>query len=138
MASTKGKKATEAVEEVKAVVSEEVEEVKESVEEVKTPAKRGRKPGSSKAAKKAAEEEKVPAKRGRKPVAEKAAEEANEHVILQLGYAEYTLEDIINKCKADYAEDSSAKLSSIDVYVKPQDHKAYYVVNDKNAGSVDL
>ena len=111
-------------------------------EEVKkTPARRGRKPAAEKAAEKA--EVKTPARRGRKPVAEKVAEKVEsvtvkKNVVLQFEFGEYVSEEIVESCIKAYQAENRAKVKSIDVYVKPADMKAYYVVNGKSAGSVDL
>ena len=47
-------------------------------------------------------------------------------------------EEIVESCIKAYQAENRAKVKSIDVYVKPADMKAYYVVNGKSAGSVDL
>ena len=134
----------DAVENAKAVVEEVIAEVKPEAEkeakveeEKKTPAKRGRKPAAEKTE---AEEKKAPVKRGRKPVAEEAAapKEAVANIVLQFDFGEYVSEEIVEKCKQAYKAENKAKIKTIDVYVKPADKKAYYVVNDKSAGSVDL
>lgn len=126
-------KAAEEKKEVKPAA--EAKEVK-PVEEVKTePAKRGRKPAAAKA-----EETKTePAKRGRKPAAEKKAEEAvKKNVVLQFDFGQYVSDEIVDACVKAYEAENKTKIQSIDVYVKPADKKAYYVVNGKSAGFVDL
>ncbi len=107
----------------------------------KTPARRGRKSAAEKAAEKA--EVKTPARRGRKPAAEKVAEKVEDvavkkNVVLQFDFGEYVSEEIVESCIKAYQTENRAKVKSIDVYVKPADMKAYYVVNGKSAGSVDL
>ncbi|MDY5576592.1 MAG: DUF6465 family protein [Lachnospiraceae bacterium] len=120
--------------EVKAAPVEEkkasVEEKKAPVEEKAAPAKRGRKPGTTTKAKTATTKTTVA-----KTVAPKAPE-AN--VVLQFTFGEYITDEIVEKCKKAYEAENTAKIKSIDVYVKPSDKKAYYVVNDKVAGSVEL
>ena len=133
----------EAVEAVKTAVDEVKEEIKTEVKEEvkKTPARRGRKSAAEKAAEKA--EVKTPARRGRKPAAEKVAEKVEDvavkkNVVLQFDFGEYVSEEIVESCIKAYQAENRAKVKSIDVYVKPADMKAYYVVNGKSAGSVDL
>lgn len=129
----------EAVEAVKTAVDEVKEEIKTEVKEEvkKTPARRGRKSAAEKA------EVKTPARRGRKPAAEKVAEKVEDvavkkNVVLQFDFGEYVSEEIVESCIKAYQAENRAKVKSIDVYVKPADMKAYYVVNGKSAGSVDL
>lgn len=129
----------EAVEAVKTAVDEVKEEIKTEVKEEvkKTPARRGRKPAAEKA------EVKTPARRGRKPAAEKVTEKVEDvtvkkNVVLQFDFGEYVSEEIVESCIKAYQAENRAKVKSIDVYVKPADMKAYYVVNGKSAGSVDL
>ena len=86
---------------------------------------------------------KTPARRGRKPAAEKVAEKVEsvtvkKNVVLQFEFGEYVSEEIVENCIKAYQAENRAKVKSIDVYVKPADMKAYYVVNGKSAGSVDL
>ena len=53
---------------------------------------------------------------------------------------EYDTEEIVNMCKAAYKADNSRKQArSLEVYIKPEEDKAYYVVNGKGDGlSIDL
>lgn len=116
-----------------------------AAETAKTPAKRGRKSKAEKAAM-AAEAAKTPAKRGRKSNAEKAAMAADKKteeavktkVVLQFEFGQYNSDEIIDKCMKVYQAENNTTIDTIDVYVKPADKKAYYVVNGESAGSVDL
>lgn len=122
-------------------VKEETAETEVSVqeEEKAAPKKRGRKPNTAKT-----EPKETPKKRGRKPVAEKdevkeaAPKEAEANIILQFDFGEFVSKDLVEKCKQAYKAENKTKIKSIDIYVKPSDKKAYYVVNDKSAGYVDL
>jgi len=126
-----------------AETAEEAVEAEASVqEEDEKPVvkKRGRKPGTAKA-----EENPTVKKRGRKPAAEKAEvkeaaapKEAEANIVLQFDFGEFVSKDIVEKCKQAYKAENRAKIKSIDIYVKPSDKKAYYVVNDKSAGYVEL
>ena len=119
----------------------QTEETVQTEEVKKTPAKRGRKPASEKTETKA----KTPAKRGRKPASEKAeakeaasSKEVEANVVLQFEFGEFVSNDLVKKCEEAYKAENKAKIKSIDIYVKPSERKAYYVVNDKSAGYVDL
>lgn len=132
-AETPVKAVEEVKENVKEDVKEAVEAVKTAVDEVKEEIKTEVKE----------EVKKTPARRGRKPVAEKVAEKVEsvtvkKNVVLQFEFGEYVSEEIVESCIKAYQAENKAKVKSIDVYVKPADMKAYYVVNGKSAGSVDL
>lgn len=130
-----------AVEEVKENVKEDVkEDVKEAVEAVKTAVDEVKEEIRTEVKE---EVKKTPARRGRKPAAEKVAEKVEsvtvkKNVVLQFEFGEYVSEEIVESCIKAYQAENRAKVKSIDVYVKPADMKAYYVVNGKSAGSVDL
>lgn len=69
---------------------------------------------------------------------EAAPKEAEANIILQFDFGEFVSKDLVEKCKQAYKAENKTKIKSIDIYVKPSDKKAYYVVNDKSAGYVDL
>lgn len=132
-AETPVKAVEEVKENVKEDVKEAVEAVKTAVDEVKEEIRTEVKE----------EVKKTPARRGRKPAAEKVAEKVEsvtvkKNVVLQFEFGEYVSEEIVESCIKAYQAENRAKVKSIDVYVKPADMKAYYVVNGKSAGSVDL
>ena len=88
---------------------------------------------------KARNEKKVFSFGNTKVVAEKVEDVAvKKNVVLQFDFGEYVSEEIVESCIKAYQTENRAKVKSIDVYVKPADMKAYYVVNGKSAGSVDL
>ena len=60
-------------------------------------------------------------------------------MILQFGDLEVAAADISEKATQDYKNsESDAELKDIRIYVKPEDNKAYYVVNGEFEGNVDL
>ena len=158
MANVKG-----TTEVVKTVAAKKVEEAKEAVktvakaveakaEEVKAEAKAAEK-AEEKVEKAAAEPEKKaeapakeakPAKKpGRKPAKEaKAAKKAaaEPKVYVQFGADESSVEAIVEKIKSDYVEQGhrASSIKDLRVYLKPEDGAAYYVINEKVAGRVDL
>lgn len=107
-------------------------EVKAPVEakaEVKTEAEKEEKKSAAK---------KAPAKKEEAP-AEKAVKKAPENdtakLFIEFGGNKFAADEIVEKCKAAYKADNSRKqVRSIEVYVKPEDNKAYYVVNGKADG----
>ena len=107
-------------------------EVKAPVEakaEVKTEAeKEEKKPAAKKAP---AKKEEAPAEKAVK----KAPEKDTAKLFIEFGGNKFAADEIVEKCKAAYKADNSRKqVRSIEVYVKPEDNKAYYVVNGKADG----
>ena len=102
-----------------------------------------------------AAEEKAPVKKTRKPrtkkepVAEKVKEAVEKtvtrrsrkkavvanFVIQSQADQAVTYEDVVAKVQAEI---KAADVTSIDIYVKAEEGKAYYVVNGEAAGAVDL
>lgn len=125
---------------------EEAAPAEEGKEEapVKVPAKRGRKKKTETAAEEKKEKTaKEPAKRGRKKKTETAEAPADATItevetILQYSGHEIKEKDMIEKVEAAWkAEGNTSPIESITMYVKPEEHKIYYLVNGL-AGSVDL
>ena len=77
------------------------------------------------------------AKKTAAPAAKKTAA-VKENVKIQFDGCEFCVAEIVEKAKADYKANNKAAVKSLDVYVKPEERKAYYVVNGKTEGSVDL
>lgn len=117
--------------EAKAVVEKKAEEVKAVVEEKTTE--------SVAEVKKAAG--KVKEKATKKTRAAKAAKAAlKPEVFVQFQDKEGIVEDAIEKAKAQFVAEGhrESSIKSLRVYLKPEDGAAYYVINDKIAGRVDL
>ena len=158
MANVKG-----TTEVVKTVAAKKVEEAKEAVktvakaveakaEEVKAEAKAAEKAeekvekataAPEKKAEAPAKEAKPAKKPGRKPAKEaKAAKKAaaEPKVYVQFGADESSVEAIVEKIKSDYVEQGhrASSIKDLRVYLKPEDGAAYYVINEKVAGRVDL
>lgn len=71
---------------------------------------------------------------------EKAGQEIETEVILQYREYEVNMDDVTKRVKAHYLakgykEDS---LENMQIYVKPEDFTAYYVINDSVVGKVNL
>ena len=86
----------------------------EAKKETKSGAKRGPKPG---------------AKRGPKPASERTIE-----MTVQFGEKEVTYTDMVNRIKAMWKEQGKREVSmkSLELYVKPEESKVYYVINSQD------
>ncbi len=126
--STVAKKVEEVVKPVAKAVETKVEEVKAEVaEKVEAAPAKEEKKAAAKPAKKAAAK---PAKK----------EEATAEVYVQYGGGETSVAAVVEKIKAAYVEQGhrASSIKSLNVYLKPEDGAAYYVINDKFDGRVDL
>ncbi len=67
-------------------------------------------------------------------------EELKPEVIIQYAGSAAQVEEIVEKVKKLYVENGHylASLKSLQVYVKPEDNAAYYVINKKQNGKIDL
>lgn len=102
--------------------------------EVKKPVKtEAKKPVAKKAETKKPAAKKAPAK---KAPAKKAEVKAN--VVVEYYGKQVVTKDIVAACEKAYKAENKAAIKTIDVYVKPEDNAAYYVVNSKVAGKVEL
>ena len=129
-------------EEAAAQAAEEAAPAEEKKEEaaVKAPAKRGRKKKTETAVEEKKEKPaKEPVKRGRKKKAETESVTVTEvETILQYSGHEIKEKDMIAKVEAAWKQEgNTSPIESTTMYVKPEEHKIYYLVNGL-AGSVDL
>ena len=118
-------KAVEAkAEEVKTEVKAEVAKAEEKVAAKVEKKKPGRTPGTTKS---------PPAKAAKKAAAAVA-------IYVQYGPGESSVQTVVEKIKAEYVEQGhrASSIKSLKVYLKPEDSAAYYVINDKVAGRVNL
>ena len=114
----------ESASEVKAAVTEKTAAVKEAVEE-----------------KAAAKTETVKDTAAETKKAAKAAkEELKPEVFIQYQGNEAIVADVIEKAKNEFVADGhrASSIKSLQVYLKPEEFAAYYVINQKFAGRVDL
>ncbi len=100
-------------------------EKKEAEKEAKPTEKKGkpgRKPGTSKA-----------------PAKKKPAEKVEE-VYVQFQELEITTKEIVDKAKQIYISEGhrESSIKSLRLYIKPDEHMAYYVINEKLTGSIEL
>ena len=132
------KKTTAKLDETKAAVKAAEAKVAAKVEETKTAAKEA----TAKVVAKV-EETKNAAKK-RKPrtkTAKKAAkEELKPEVYIQYQGREGVVEDAIKKVTEQFVAEGhrASTIKSLQLYLKPEENAAYYVINQKIAGRVDL
>ena len=154
-----GRKSTKPA--AKAAEAAEVEAIEPKAEEIKTEeiaepkaeeAKKapGRKPRSTKAAGKAetaepakAEETKASAAKQTASKAKSTAKKSAEKCVLHVQYGgkSYSMEDLVKIAKDVWKYDLKRKvgeLSDIELYVKPEESKVYYVMNGEFTGSFDI
>ena len=122
-------------------------EVKEApkAEAVKTePVKAEVKAEPAKAEAPKAEAKKAPAKRGPKPKTEKAAK-AEKKEAVQNVYVQFAGKEISTAALTELVTEKwvalghrASSIKSLDLYVKPEDSAAYYVINGKESGKIEL
>lgn len=103
----------------------------------KTTAKKtaAKKPAAKKTAAKKPAAKKTAAK---KPAAKKTAAKKTNNVYVEFAGNKFNVEKIQKAVKADYTKKSGKKtMTSVNIYVKPEDGKAYYVI-DRKKGDVAL
>lgn len=59
-------------------------------------------------------------------------------VYIQFFGKQVTASDVLASCEADYKSNNKTAIKNIEVYVKPEDDVAYYVVNGDVQGKVSL
>lgn len=61
-------------------------------------------------------------------------------VILQYRNYEVNIDDVTERVKAHYVAKGNKpeSIKNVQIYVKPEDFTAYYVINDREAGKVNL
>ena len=84
-------------------------------------------------------EKKAPAKKAaaKKAPAKKAAAK-KENVVVQFAGKEFDVDAVVEAAKADYKANNKGAVRSLNVYIKPEDNAAYYVVNSKAEGKIEL
>ncbi len=140
--TTKAVAKAESVEEVKAASEAEVKEPVKKTTGRRTAVKKDttvKKPATKRAAakketvgKQETEVKKTPAKRTAKK------SQVAETVTFQFNDRSYTADDLMQSCKDVWKYDLEGKeedLKSIELYVKPEENRAYYVINGDITGN---
>lgn len=117
-----------AVEAVEAKTDEVMTEEAPAEETQPVKKRPGRKPGSKNKTTK--EKEKAAAKK----------EAGTPEIYVQFGASESSVQAAVDKIRAEYVAQGhrASSIKSLKIYLKPEDNAAYYVINDKVAGRVDL
>lgn len=78
--------------------------------------------------------------KGLRKKAQKPAPAKAERILVQFGAMEWNTEDLLARAREAYVADGhrASSIKSVSLYVKPEDMKAYFVINDKATGSIDL
>lgn len=64
---------------------------------------------------------------------------AKKSVYVEVSTSKYDVDAVMKAAVKDYKANNKTELKNINLYIKPEDGKAYYTANnDKVAGSVDL
>ncbi|MCR5402720.1 MAG: DUF6465 family protein [Butyrivibrio sp.] len=129
-------KKTEAKAEATVKEAEKIEAVKEAEKAVEKKAAPAKKAATKKAETVEAEKE-APAKKAAAP----KAEEVKANIVLQYADKDVPYEAIVQSSKDNYANEMGGDVNDIkklSVYVKPEENAAYYVVNDKVQGRVEI
>ncbi len=115
-------------------VAEEVKEIKVSAAEEKVAVEKEPVVTEKKKASKKPVEKKASARTETKKV------EKKDEVFVQFAGEEYVVEEVMEKAKAAYVAEGhrASAIKSVRLYIKPEERKAYYVINDKAAGSIEL
>ena len=68
------------------------------------------------------------------------AAEKMEEIFIQYSTMEWKASELMERAKAAYAAEGhrASSIKSVNLYVKPEERKAYYVINEKTTGSIDL
>lgn len=108
----------------------------------KTTAKKtaAKKPAAKKTAAKKPAAKKTAAKKpaAKKTAAKKTTKKKTNNVYVEFAGSKFNVEKIEKAVKADYTKKSGKKtMTTVNIYVKPEDGKAYYVI-DRKKGDVAL
>ena len=135
------KSAASAASTVKAAAANATEATKKAVEEVKkeaTVAKKTATKAKDTATKKATAAKKT-AEKAVKKTAAKAKKAVVTTAVVQYQDREFTEAECLKKAQAQFKKDYKKEtLEEINIYIKPEERKIYYVANKDRVGSVDL
>ena len=119
-------------------VAEEVKEIKVSAAEEKVAVETA--PVAEPVVKEKKAAKKPAAKKASTAKTETKKDEKKDEVFVQFAGEEFVVEEVMEKAKAAYVAEGHrvSAIKSVRLYIKPEERKAYYVINDKAAGSIDL
>ena len=89
------------------------------------------------------EQEKTPAqaeKAPRRPVKKREQPQRRDRVVIQYGGGEWDAGALLDQAVQDYraAGHRTSGIRALTVYVKPEEGRVYYVVNDRDTGAVTI
>ncbi|MCC8137416.1 MAG: DUF6465 family protein [Clostridiales bacterium] len=128
----------------KKMQEEQVEEVVEAAKKAVATTRKATKKATEKAAvaaKEAAKKADNMTTEAKKAVAKAAKKPLKEEVYLQYAGKEINKEDLVKRVKEIWTKDLKNKvgdIATITIYLKPEENKAYYVINGDVSGSIDL
>jgi len=119
-------------------VAEEVKEIKVSAAEEKVAVETA--PVAEPVVKEKKATKKPAAKKASTAKTETKTAPKKDEVFVQFAGEEFVVEEVMEKAKAAYVAEGHriSAIKSVRLYIKPEERKAYYVINDKAAGSIDL
>lgn len=136
-ATTKAAVATPATEEKKVV--ETAVKVEEKVEPAKVEIKEETSAKATKTTKSAAKTTKTATKATKTTKTASVKEEVKAEVIVEYAGTQVSIEKVIEDVKKTFvAEGNTEEIKSVKVYLKPEEHAAYYVINDSIEGRMDV
>ena len=110
-----------------------------AVEAVKSEEKKATKTAEKKTPAKTTAKKTTTTKKATTTKTTEAKETLESHVVVQTNNSEIVADDLIKKALNAYKEEGNkTKVKGIDIYIKPEENAAYYVINDKIAGKVDI
>ena len=63
---------------------------------------------------------------------------AKKSVYVEVSTSKYDVDAVMKAAVKDYKANNKTELKNINLYIKPEDKKAYYVFNKKESGSFDI
>ena len=72
-----------------------------------------------------------------KPAAKKT-DQKKVVTVVEFADKQVDVDVVAEACRADFKANNKGNVRSLNVYIKPEDNAAYYVVNGKVSGKVDL
>ncbi|SDB33067.1 hypothetical protein SAMN02910298_01593 [Pseudobutyrivibrio sp. YE44] len=136
------KSAASAATTVKAATASATEATKKAVEEVKKEATAATKKATAAkktAAKKATTAKKTATKTVKKTAAKAKKKAVSTSAVVQYQGMEFSETDCLKKAQAAFKKEYKGKtLEELNIYIKPEERKIYYVANKDCVGSVDL
>jgi len=77
---------------------------------------------------------------GRKAAAPQTEKNLTEKISIQFAGGEWVVSELKERAIAAYVEEGHRRgnIKKMTFYIKPEEHTVYYVVNEKNSGSVNF